>query len=159
MRPILNSGKFRVTLDQDFPAVISACAEMNREGQSGTWITEDMKAAYIELHNYGYAHSVEVWQDDALVGGLYGENLGNLFFGESMFSRVSNASKVGFITLVRLLQKIGFPLIDCQVHTPHLASMGAKEIPRHTFIKQLKESLEVTTFRGNWGEMEAFQLP
>lgn len=153
MRSVLKSGRFRITFDQDFPAVIEACARIPREGQASTWITPDMKAAYLELHHYGYAHSVEVWENDQLVGGLYGECLGNMFFGESMFTRVSNASKVGFITLVHTLEKHGFPMIDCQVYTPHLASLGAREIPRSQFLAQLKTCLDVPTLRGNWGYM------
>ena len=157
MRQVLRSGRFTVTFDRDFPAVIRACAETKRQGQGSTWITQEMQDTYIELHEYGYAHSVEVWEKGELVGGLYGENLGNLFFGESMFTRTSNASKTGFITLVKVLEKLGCPLIDCQVYTEHLASMGAELIYRGEFIRQLQVSLEQKTWKGNWGEMEPFQ--
>ena len=159
MRPILNGNRFRVTFDQAFEQVIEACAAIPRKGQSGTWITEEMKAAYIQLHQYGYAHSVEVWEGKDLVGGLYGESLGSMFFGESMFSNVSNASKAGFITAVKKLEAIGFTLIDCQVHTDHLASMGAREIPRSSFMQYLQQALESTTLVGNWGELDHFKKP
>src|SRR5690606_914943 len=123
------------------PEVIAHCANINRKGQSGTWITDEMKEAYIKLHELGVAVSVEVWQEEELVGGLYGIDLGHIFCGESMFSKVSNASKVGFITLVEKLKKKKYKLVDCQVYTAHLASLGAREIPRKTFVSMLaKES-------------------
>ncbi|MEZ4988616.1 MAG: leucyl/phenylalanyl-tRNA--protein transferase [Saprospiraceae bacterium] len=143
MRPYFNRQHFRVTYDHDFPAVMTACATADRHGQQGTWITEEMKHAYIGLHQLGFAHSVEVWEDDILVGGLYGIALGKVFFGESMFANVSNASKYGFITLVKDLEAAGFQLIDCQQATHHLRSLGAESIPRTQFI-QLLENLETS---------------
>ena len=136
MGKVLRQGRLRVALDCDFPAVISACAAP-RAGASGTWITPKMQDAYIELHRMGHAHSVEVYQDDELVGGLYGIALGRVFFGESMFSRVDNASKVAFITLVRQLEAWGFALIDCQMPTDHLFSLGASSMPRADFCAEL----------------------
>lgn len=141
---LLRQGRYRVTFDQDFPAVIQACAEP-RAYADGTWITDSMQAAYIELHARGFAHSVEVWDGDALVGGLYGLAMGQLFFGESMFSRADNASKVGFATLVEHLQTWGFVLIDCQMPTDHLLSLGARSIPRQTFADCLREHLDKST--------------
>lgn len=134
MRQVLRSGKFRVTMDQDFKRVIAACAKVPREGQDGTWITPDMQAAYIELHRRGHAHSVEVWQGDELVGGLYGVDAGRVFCGESMFSQVSNASKTALIYLAALGE---YDLIDCQVHTAHLESMGARIINRAAYLEVL----------------------
>lgn len=136
MRKVLKQGRLRVAFDRNFPAVISACAAP-RAGASGTWITPKMQDAYIELHRLGHAHSVEVYQDDELVGGLYGIALGRVFFGESMFSRVDNASKVAFITLVRQLEAWGFALIDCQMPTEHLFSLGASSMPRAEFCAEL----------------------
>lgn len=152
MRPIFNQKKFTVTLDTDFRSVIKECQQSRRKGQYGTWITDEMLEAYCYLHKLGYSHSVEVWQEDTLVGGLYGVSLGSIFFGESMFSKVSNASKTGFITLVWELQKRSFSLIDSQVHTPHLESMGAEEISRKKYMKVLKDALKVPTYKGSWTE-------
>lgn len=137
MKQLLRKNAFKVTYNQAFIEVIEACADIHRPGQDDTWITEDMKAAYIELHELGYAISVEVWQNEQLVGGIYGIDLGHIFCGESMFSKVSNASKYGFIHLVKLLQKNGCQLIDCQIHTDHLASLGAIEVPREVFLSYL----------------------
>ncbi len=134
MRKVLRSGQFTVTQNKDFSAVIRSCKEMYREGQDGTWITDEMELAYIELHQKGMAQSVEVWQNNELVGGLYGVVVGDVFCGESMFAKVSNASKAGFITLVQSGQ---FKLFDCQVHTAHLESLGAKYIPRVDFLRFL----------------------
>ncbi|WKN29618.1 leucyl/phenylalanyl-tRNA--protein transferase [Porifericola rhodea] len=150
MRPIFNQKKFDITLDTDFRQVITACQQTRRRGQQGTWITDEMLEAYCYLHKLGYAHSVEVWQKGQLLGGLYGVSLGSIFFGESMFSKVSNASKAGFITLVWELQKRGFSLIDSQVHTPHLESMGAEEIPRSDYMELLNQALEAPSFQGSW---------
>jgi leucyl/phenylalanyl-tRNA--protein transferase len=137
MRPILRKQTFDVSFDKDFRNVIRNCQKMPREGQDGTWITNEMETAYIELHRMGFAHSVEVWQNNELVGGLYGQILGTCFFGESMFAKVSNASKVGFITLVKNLAHHGIEMIDCQVHTPFLESLGAEMIPREEFLERL----------------------
>lgn len=135
MKQILRKNTFKVTVNKDFKAVIVECALAKREGQDGTWITDEMVKAYIKLHKLGYAKSIEVWQNNVLVGGLYGVDLGNkVFCGESMFAKVSNASKVGFITFV---QNSNYNLIDCQIHTKHLESLGAKHISRTEFLKFL----------------------
>lgn len=132
MRKMLRRAPYRVTTDTAFAQVIAACAEP-RADQHGTWISEQIQSAYTALHRLGYAHSIEVWQDGVLAGGLYGVALGRVFFGESMFSRVDNASKYGFITLVTALKTLGYGVIDCQVRTPHLVSLGAEEIDRKQF--------------------------
>ena len=134
MRNILNRDVFKVTFNQDFKEVISNCQSVKREGQNGTWITDDMIAAYCKLHELGHAQSVEVWQNNELVGGLYGVDLGCVFCGESMFSKVSNASKVAFIHLVQKLKKEGYLLLDCQVYNEHLESLGCVEIERDDFM-------------------------
>ena len=133
----LRRRHFTVTLDTAFEQVISECAAP-RPGQAGTWITPEMQAAYIHMHKLGHAHSVECWQQGRLVGGLYGLAMGRVFFGESMFTRVADASKVGFVTLVRQLQRWDYRLIDCQVHTGHLESLGAGMIPRSEFTRLLE---------------------
>nr|WP_315132598.1 leucyl/phenylalanyl-tRNA--protein transferase [uncultured Flavobacterium sp.] len=138
MRKILNRNVFKVTFNQNFRDVISNCQNIKREGQNGTWITNDMIEAYCRLHELGVAKSVEVWQDGLLVGGLYGIDLGNIFCGESMFSKVSNASKVAFVTLVNQLKEANYKLLDCQVYNPHLESLGCREIEREAFISILK---------------------
>jgi len=142
LRKIIKRKPFHITFDQDFEAVITGCAEAKRSYGEGTWITEEMKSAYIELHRRGYARSVEAWQDEKLVGGLYGISMGRAFFGESMFSRVSNASKVAFVSLVQTLQKNRFTLIDCQVRTDHLIRFGAREVSRKGFLEQLGKAIE-----------------
>ena len=141
LRKTLRRGDFTITFDQDFAAVIRACAAP-RSYADGTWITSAMQQAYLELHRRGIAHSVEAWQNGELVGGLYGLALGQLFFGESMFSRRTNASKVAFVTLAERLRECGFALIDCQMHTAHLASFGAREIPRSEFAEYLARHLD-----------------
>ncbi|MEY8247530.1 MAG: leucyl/phenylalanyl-tRNA--protein transferase, partial [Bermanella sp.] len=138
---LIKKQLFSVTMDTCFAEVIKQCAQPRRD-QDGTWIDDDINQAYNQLHDLGLAHSVEVWLDGALVGGLYGIALGKAFFGESMFSRVDNASKLAFATLCEQLTKWQFELIDCQVHNPHLASLGAVEIPRKTFLAQLKRAIE-----------------
>jgi leucyl/phenylalanyl-tRNA--protein transferase len=138
MRNILNRNMFTVTFNRDFRAVITNCQTIKREGQNGTWITDDMIEAYCKLHELGHAQSVEVWQDDQLVGGLYGVDLGHIFCGESMFSKVSNASKVAFIKLVEYLKANNYLLLDCQVYNEHLESLGAFEVNRESFMKVLK---------------------
>lgn len=148
LRKVLRSDQFSVTFDHNFTQVIRACAEP-RDKEYGTWITEEMQAAYLQLHQQGHAHSVEVWQHDKLVGGLYGLAIGSLFFGESMFSRSSNASKVGFVTLVSALKAAGFMLIDCQMPTDHLSSLGAHNIPRDDFAEYLDNYLD-TPSRMQW---------
>lgn len=139
---VIKKGVFSVTMDTAFERVIRSCAEINRKGQQGTWITEEMLGAYISLHSAGYAHSLESWQSGDLVGGLYGIALGKAFFGESMFAIKSNASKVAFVTLVQYLKKLNFSFIDCQVTTEHLKSLGAKEVSRKKFLQILKKALE-----------------
>ncbi|AOW21581.1 leucyl/phenylalanyl-tRNA--protein transferase [Urechidicola croceus] len=136
MRQVLKKNIFKVTFNQAFDEVISNCKTIDRDGQSGTWITDEMKTAYIKLHELGIAKSIEVWQNDELVGGLYGVEVGNIFCGESMFSKTSNASKVAFINLVKNAPR-NYQLIDCQVYNDHLASLGAEEIPRNEFLKYL----------------------
>jgi leucyl/phenylalanyl-tRNA--protein transferase len=137
MRQILKSGRFKITFDQSFSEVIDACSIINRKGQDGTWITDEMKNAYIQLHKEGYAHSVEVWENEKLVGGLYGVQVGTVFCGESMFSKVSNASKVA---LISLCNTGNYKLIDCQVHTEHLGSMGARMISREEYLSVLQNN-------------------
>ncbi len=136
MRQVLNSGRFIVTMDTCFADVIEACSIIERKDQDGTWINDDMKQAYIKLHNEGHAHSVEVWQKEELVGGFYGVKVNSVFCGESMFSRVSNASKTA---LIWLCQSGLYQLIDCQLHTAHLENMGARMIGREEFNGLLQE--------------------
>jgi leucyl/phenylalanyl-tRNA--protein transferase len=150
MRPYFNQNKFKVTWDQNFEDVIKNCQKIDREDQPGTWITSKMLAAYIQLHKKGYAHSVEVWLENELVGGLYGISLGKVFFGESMFAKVSNASKFGFISLVNQLKQKGFLLIDCQQETKHLESLGANAIKRKDFIDILNDNNIEETYIGSW---------
>ena len=130
MRSVLRSGEFKITFNQNFEEVITACASVPREGQKGTWITDDMKKAYLELHRLGKAHSIEVWKNDELAGGLYGVEVKQVFCGESMFSKVSNASKTALITLCQQKQ---YQLIDCQMYTEHLESLGALMISREEY--------------------------
>lgn len=138
MQNILNRKIFTVTFNQNFRDVISNCQNIERDGQNGTWITNDMIEAYCKLNELGIAKSVEVWQDEVLVGGLYGIDLGDVFCGESMFSKVSNASKAAFIALVNQLKKEDYKLLDCQVYNPHLESLGCREIDRTDFMEILK---------------------
>jgi len=138
MRNILNRNIFTITFNTCFTDVIQACSTIKRDGQQGTWITDDMIGAYTKLHEMGYAQSIEVWQDNTLVGGLYGIDLGHIFCGESMFSKVPNASKVAFIALVNHLKQNNYKLLDCQVHNGHLESLGAREIPRSEFLGILR---------------------
>ena len=140
MRNILNRNIFTVTVNQNFREVISNCQKIKREKQNGTWITNDMIEAYSKLHELGAAKSVEVWQNDELVGGLYGIDLGHVFCGESMFSKVSNASKVAFIALANQLKKDGYKVLDCQVYNEHLESLGCREIEREEFMEILESS-------------------
>jgi leucyl/phenylalanyl-tRNA---protein transferase len=138
---VIKKGLFKVTTDAAFEEVIRNCSDVRREGQRGTWITEEMIAAYISLHQAGYAHSVESWYDEKLAGGLYGIALGRAFFGESMFTKRNNASKIAFVKLIEQLRNLGFEFIDCQVSTEHLKSLGAREIPRSEFLRLLKKAL------------------
>ena len=139
MRNVINQRKFKVTFNTAFKDVILNCKKISRKDQPGTWITENMVEAYCKLHYLGIAKSVEVWQDDELVGGLYGVDLGHIFCGESMFSKVSNASKMAFIALAKQLEMANYRLLDCQVYNDHLASLGCIEIEREDFILILKK--------------------
>ncbi len=148
MRNVLNQGRFHITMDQDFRGVMEGCADRPKEG---TWITEDFTEAYCQLHDLGFAHSVEAWNDAGnLVGGLYGVSLGDMFFGESMFARESNASKAAFITFSRQLKAWGMPWMDCQIMNPHLESLGATMMPRTDFLDALNVALAAPTRRGPW---------
>lgn len=138
MRNVINRGMFSVTFNQNFREVITHCQQIARDGQDGTWITHEMVEAYCKLHELGIAKSVEVWQENALVGGLYGIDLGHVFCGESMFSKVSNASKMAFIALVNKLKTEHYQLLDCQVYNEHLESLGCREIEREDFMRILK---------------------
>jgi leucyl/phenylalanyl-tRNA--protein transferase len=138
LRKSIRNRNYRITFDQAFEQVIRACSEP-RSYDKGTWINRDMIDAYCRLHDQGYAHSVECWHEGCLVGGLYGVSLGRLYFGESMFSTMTDASKVAFVVLVRHLQLWQFPIIDCQVHSRHLASLGAETIPRAQFLELVHE--------------------
>jgi leucyl/phenylalanyl-tRNA--protein transferase len=150
LRKILRKGRYQVRLDTHFKAVIRACAETSRPGQAGTWITPEIQAAYLRLHGLGYAHSVETWIDDALAGGLYGIAIGKMFYGESMFARVSDASKIAAAHLARFLGEWGFGMIDCQMNTSHLASLGAREISRDDFLRRVQDLTAVPPLCGRW---------
>ena len=156
MRQFLKKEMVQVTFDNAFDRVIFFCSKP-RPGQNGTWITAEMREAYLNLYNLGFAHSVEVWKDKALVGGLYGVSLGRLFFGESMFSEMPNASKAALIKLSSFLRERGFSVIDCQIGSRHLGDLGARFVPRETFSRILTDSLQYDTLRGNWGEFTADQ--
>jgi len=155
---VLRNGAYQLRTDTAFEQVMRACAAP-RSGQNGTWIDEQMIAAYCALHQMGYAHSVEVWMNDKLVGGLYGVAIGQMFYGESMFSRVSNASKIALVHLARQLQRWqpATGMIDCQMHTPHLATMGAREIPRSEFISRLEVLVELPSVAQWQFEPELFK--
>lgn len=153
MRRTLNKEVFTCTFDTGFDEVIRSCREIERPGQPGTWITEDMVEAYRELHRLGYAHSAEAWHEEKLAGGLYGVSLGRCFFGESMFSNMADSSKAALIFLTRRVKELDFHFIDCQVYTPHLTTLGAREIPRREFIKRLQDALEFSTLKGRWSEI------
>ena len=149
-RRFLRKTSMKVTFDTAFTEVIDFCAHVVRPRQHGTWITPELRNGYVQLSQLGYAHSVEVWEHDHLVGGLYGVSLGAAFFGESMFSRVSNASKLAFVSLCHQLQKWNFHFIDCQVPTAHLESFGAQNQPRDQFLESLQTALENPTRKGKW---------
>jgi len=154
MKQLLNQKVFEVTFDQNFSFVINQCAQVKRKtALTESWITDDFIQGYTNLHIAGYAHSVEVWKDGNIVGGLYGVCIGKCFSGESMFSNRSNASKYGFIVLAKKLQELNFAFIDCQVPNPHLHSLGAKDIDRKTFLAELKKAVRKKTIKGNWGGM------
>jgi len=146
----LRNPQWKVTFDHDFPAVVEACASLPRSGQGGTWITWEMQVAYGLLHEAGYAHSVEVQWGGELVGGLYGVAIGRAFFGESMFHRVNDASKVALVHLVEWLKRTDFALIDCQQKTQHLGSLGATEWPRATFLDAISSAVAENVRPGKW---------
>ena len=146
---VLRSDRFRVTADTAFAAVVRACAEARRDHE-GTWITAEMEEAYNELARIGHGHSVEVWKGERLVGGQYGVAIGRMFFGESMFSLVSDASKVALVRLARQLEAWGMPMIDCQMSTPHLASLGAQDIPRADFVREIRTLVRQPAVPGPW---------
>jgi leucyl/phenylalanyl-tRNA---protein transferase len=150
LRRTLRRNIFQVTFDRYFEEVITACAAVPREGQSGTWITTEMRDAYIGLYGLGYAHSVEAWYANKLVGGLYGVSLGKAFFGESMFHYKTDASKVALAVLVEKLKSWGFHFIDSQMTTDHMQRLGAKEMSRRIFLKKLQSALRHSTKRGKW---------
>src|SRR3954451_7878286 len=150
LQKTLKKRVFTVTLDRAFEEVIDACAAIPRQGQNGTWIVPEMKQAYINLHGLGYAHSVETWFNNELAGGLYGVSLGKAFFGESMFHHKTDASKIALAVLVEKLKSWDFHFIDSQLVTEHMVSLGATEVPRRIFLKQLGSALNQPTKRGKW---------
>ncbi len=150
LKKLLHKKMFRITMDKAFREVITACARIRQDQGESTWIGPDMIEAYCRLHEAGFAHSVESWQNGNLCGGLYGVSLGGSFFGESMFARISNASKVALVFLVHHLKQCSFDMIDCQVSTEHMASMGASEVSLHQFLLRLEASIEKPTLKGNW---------
>jgi leucyl/phenylalanyl-tRNA--protein transferase len=150
LRKTLRKGRYQVRLDTRFKAVIEACAETPRPGQAGTWIAPEIQAAYFRLHELGYAHSVETWIDGKLAGGLYGIAIGKMFYGESMFTHVTDASKIAVAHLARFLGEREFGMIDCQMNTSHLASLGAREIPREDFLRDLQRLTAVPPLCGRW---------
>jgi leucyl/phenylalanyl-tRNA--protein transferase len=152
LRQSIRRQQFEVTVDKAFEKVIKFCAKTPRKGEKGTWITRDMKHAYMRLHVAGFAHSAEAWSDGELVGGLYGVSLGKAFFGESMFHHVTNASKVALYHLVEKLNSWDFEIIDAQVYTNHLESLGGEMIPRNQYLQILEKALIVEDFVGSWEE-------
>lgn len=150
LRRTVNSEKFRITMDRAFEQVIVKCATVPRKREKGTWIVGEMIQAYCRLHEAGFAHSLEAWENRQLVGGLYGVSLGGCFFGESMFATCRDASKVAFVTLVAYALRHGFSMIDCQVPTGHLERFGARKVPRKQFLKGLEKALKHPTHRGKW---------
>jgi len=153
-RRVLRSGKFRVTFDNKFSEVINYCATVSREGQNSSWIVDDIIEAYTRLHEEGFAHSVEIYLEDRLVGGLYGIAFGKAFFGESMFSLVSDASKVAFKALSDVLAIRGYDFIDCQMKTDHMVRLGAQVVPRDIFLDALEETIVKPTDMGSWREWQ-----
>ena len=150
LRKVIRKREFRLTMDTAFASVIQECARMRSERRTDTWITSGMIDAYCRLHESGYAHSVETWQGSALVGGLYGVSLGRCFFGESMFTHISNASKVALVGLTSYLEKRSFEWVDCQVSNDHLISLGAEKVPREEFLTMLTLALTGPTKKGKW---------
>lgn len=150
LRKVLRKEQFEIRFDTVFQEVIKSCADIRTKQGEGTWIIPEMQQAYIELHQEGFAHSVESWLDGKLVGGLYGISMGQCFFGESMFSTTNDSSKVALVALADFSQRVGIKLIDCQMTTPHLLSLGAREIKRAVFLKLLKKHLETPSIMGLW---------
>ena len=150
LKKVIKQNVFRVTHDCAFEEVITECARVRLENREGTWIVDDMVEAYCRLHESGFAHSVEAWQDDRLAGGLYGVSLGKCFFGESMFTRITNASKVALVALVDYLRPFDFAFIDCQITTAHLTRFGAREISRSRYLNELTIALNHPTLQGKW---------
>ena len=150
LKKVIRKGAFHITMDTAFVDVISSCADIRTRNGEGTWIVEDMIEAYSMLHESGFAHSVEAWHEGKLAGGLYGVSIGRCFFGESMFTNVSNASKVALVTLAEYLEANSFDIIDCQVTTDHLIRFGAREIPRADFLEQLTTAIKGPIMRGKW---------
>jgi len=150
LKKVFRRDLFEVSLDRAFEEVITECARVRLEHHEGTWIVDDMIRAYCRLHESGFAHSVEVWQGDRLAGGLYGVSLGKCFFGESMFTRITNASKVALVALAEHLKQLDFALIDCQITTAHLTRFGAREISRARYLDELAEALKAATLQGKW---------
>jgi leucyl/phenylalanyl-tRNA--protein transferase len=153
----IRQNRFRITLDRAFERVISQCGSIRRPEQHGTWITPEMRRAYVQLHALGYAHSVEAWEGEELVGGLYGVAVGKLYAGESMFTLRPDASKVAFVHLVRQLSRWGYPLIDCQVHTAHLERFGSREIPREEYLGRISALTVLPGRSGPWQFDEDFE--
>ena len=150
LKKTIRKNPFELSLDRDFEGIITGCRDSERSGQEGTWITDEVLEGYLELHRLGYAHSVEARIDGELAGGLYGVSLGGCFYGESMFTRVSNASKVAFTALSGVLVDAGFGLIDCQQHTRYLSTFGAVDMPRDNFLDALTRELKKDTLQGDW---------
>jgi leucyl/phenylalanyl-tRNA--protein transferase len=155
LRRVLRNNRFAVTIDTAFESVIRGCAETRHRRREGTWLTPEMIQAYCGLYLSGYAHSVEVWHENRLAGGLYGVSLGRAFFGESMFARLTDASKVGFVALAEHLRRLNFDFIDCQVTTDHMKRFGAREIPRDRFLLELGGALKQPTIQGKWSRSES----
>jgi len=150
LRKVLRRDQFEIRFDSAFQQVIEACADVRTTQGEGTWIIPEMQQAYTELHQEGFAHSVESWLDGKLAGGLYGISLGQCFFGESMFSTRNDASKVALVALAEFSKKVGIKMIDCQMTTAHLLSLGAREVKRKVFLKNLKKYIEEPTLKGSW---------
>jgi len=150
LKRVIRKRRFRISSDTAFEKIIRECASVRLEQNEGTWLTEEMIDAYCGLHAAGLAHSMEVWLDDALAGGLYGVSLGRCFFGESMFTRITDGSKIALAALAKHLEAASFHMIDCQLSTEHLIRFGAREISRRRFLRQLKNSLSYPTRRGSW---------
>lgn len=150
LRQRMRHAGWRVTTDRAFDEVIRACAKIPRAGEAGTWITPELMDAWFELHRVGVAHSVEVWSGDALIGGLYGLELGEMFCGESMFHRATDASKVAFAALARIAWSRGLHFVDCQLHTPHLERLGARAIPRDVYLDRLADAVQGPLSVGAW---------